>query len=279
MVTFLLLSFAIGASAVTEVVARGSMLPNWMETVRSAVLASVLIFNLLFILAAIVFHVPLGRVGGKPSCMAACCPPLARFHSNTAYRGAGPRALWRSRLRWDMCMRRAGAANLGRVVVFRIPTRQGPASLRVKRMANVLQAILTIATARPAMMAGLERIVTRNALALTGFAKMGQRGSGQCLRCNTSDWYGPNCEHQCSCAHGQCNNGIDGSGSCVCPACYWGTKCDTACRCKFGVRDNGPGGNGTCTNCDDKYFGENYDIPARVSSASVIMDQAAVQRA
>lgn len=53
-------------------------------------------------------------------------------------------------------------------------------------------------------------------------------------------FYGPTCQ-PCDCETGNCNDGMDGDGACICPPGTTGADCD---RCAFGFQDKDE--NGTC---------------------------------
>ncbi|XP_062584614.1 stabilin-2-like [Saccostrea cucullata] len=105
-----------------------------------------------------------------------------------------------------------------------------------------------------------------------------------------SGYYGDKCsicpggyKNPCS-GKGQCVDGLDGNGTCICeeaftgPACdrcsdakKFGPGCNKTCTCVHGICNNGPEGDGKCKSCfrntlnkwsywPDRYRGENCDI-------------------
>ncbi|XP_059165578.1 stabilin-2-like [Physella acuta] len=51
-----------------------------------------------------------------------------------------------------------------------------------------------------------------------------------CEQCADDNRYGPNCQQNCTCINGQCNNGVDGNGFCTCNSGYTGVNCDKVIR-------------------------------------------------
>jgi choice-of-anchor A domain-containing protein len=90
--------------------------------------------------------------------------------------------------------------------------------------------------------------------------------------------YGAECSMNCtdSCiAHGECNDGVSGDGSCSCdvnwdgPQCdvcapgYFGEECEERCTAScldYGICNDGLTGNGSCSDCDELYTGDQCEL-------------------
>lgn len=78
-------------------------------------------------------------------------------------------------------------------------------------------------------------------------------------------FYGSDCEGECGCVNGSCDDGRQGTGACTCDEGWSGDVCDTcaegfygetctACACVNGSCDDGPKGVGACE-CDKGWTG------------------------
>ncbi|KAF2986533.1 hypothetical protein EK904_010304 [Melospiza melodia maxima] len=53
-----------------------------------------------------------------------------------------------------------------------------------------------------------------------------------CQNCRDENRFGPDCQSECDCVHGECNSGVAGNGSCTCHGGYTGPRCDQGVTCE-----------------------------------------------
>jgi len=86
------------------------------------------------------------------------------------------------------------------------------------------------------------------------------RVDGKCLSCNSTDYYGENCDLSCPCITGEC----DYSGQCArCLPLYYGVNCSSlsTCNTSFGIANDGVKGDSHCSSCDITHFGTDCNYP------------------
>jgi hypothetical protein len=113
----------------------------------------------------------------------------------------------------------------------------------------------------------------------------GRCEAGSCVECN-ANFHGAACELTCDAQcmeHGRCDDGVAGSGSCICQAGWTGLTCQecspgyfgvncTLCSCEHGgVCADGNAGNGTCA-CLDGFGGANCEETIPSVSTIVRLD-------
>ena len=82
-----------------------------------------------------------------------------------------------------------------------------------------------------------------------GKCDSGIRGNGTCT-CDPK-YYGEECQFACDCHHGTCDE--SNNGTCTCPSNYYDRTCSEQCKCHNGHCDDGADGTGQCT-CTFAYW-------------------------
>ena len=105
------------------------------------------------------------------------------------------------------------------------------------------------------------------------FESKTNQNKSTCIGCEVDElggWYGAECEDECDCKNGYCNDGIDGEGNCYCTIMSYGEKCEAcdgfrgSCDPLIGLCDSGPTGTGECKFC----YALDLDIADNLTNSS-----------